>query len=335
MYDLIIIGSGAAGWSAALYAGRYRMKTLVVEGEFGGYTAQAGGIENYPGFMKIDGYDLMTNMRDQAKHVGAEIISGWTTKIEHDYSAQSSQEARSADAANGSCFTITIDDAGAVHTYHSKTVLFAGGAKHRELGLPNEKELMQKGVHYCMTCDGPLYTGKTVAVVGSGDSAVKGVNLSAEYVRKVYMITIDNKITAEPINYERVRALGDKVEMIFETQVTALVGDARLEKIILSKPYNGSDALTVDGLFVEIGSVPNSDLARMIGARLDDSGFIATDAMMRTNVDGFYAAGDTVNLFGRFKQDITAAAMGAVAATSAYEYVKAHPHVCQISLSTV
>ncbi len=303
MYDTIIIGSGAAGLAAGLYAGRYRLKTLIVEGKFGGETATAGTIENYPGITAVDGYDLMKTMRAQAEGVGAMLKSGWVTKLE-----------KKEDA-----FLVTINDKEVLET---KTVIFAGGAEHRRLGLPREQELTGRGVHYCVTCDGPTYTGAKLIVVGGGDSAVKGVLLAAEYAEKIYMLVRGDKLRAEPINFEHLKALGDMVEVIYDTEITALVGEKMLEKVLLSKPYNGSIEFPIDGVFVEIGYEPKTALAAALGVTLDAAKYIETDAMMRTNVLGLFAAGDTVNHFGHFKQDITAAAMGSVAATSAYEYVK-------------
>jgi len=309
-YDVVIIGTGAAGLSAALYAGRYRMKTLAIGKEFGGETATAGVIHNYPGVMDVDGYDLMKIMREQACGVGSEVIDGEVTEVRRD----------------GGCFIISANG----KEYSASTIIFALGTKRRHLGLPNEKELTARGVHYCITCDGPLYTGKTIAVVGGGDASVKGVNLAGEYAEKIYLIVADTSLNAEPINLQQIEKLGDKVEILFETKVEEIVGNGKLEHLVLSKPLNGSTDLVVDGLFVEIGALPNVDLPKSLGVSLDSRGYIASDTMMKTNVEGVFAAGDTVNLFGRFKQDVTAVAMGAVAATSSYEYVKANGNVCII-----
>ena len=153
-YDLIIIGSGAAGLSAALYAGRYRMKTLVIGDAFGGYTSIAGPIENYPGYMKIDGFDLMMNMKAQVEGVGNEVMDDRVVDMKKQESG---------------CFTVTTASG---KEYFSNTLIVATGTEHRRLGLPNEKELTAKGVHYCVTCDGPVYTGKIIAMVGGGDASV-------------------------------------------------------------------------------------------------------------------------------------------------------------------
>lgn len=308
IYDLIIIGSGVAGLAAGIYAGRYRMKVLVMGTQFGGETAKAGAIENYPGFKSVDGFELMDLMKQQAQALHTEIVDEEVNKIERE----------------GHCFNITAGS----KIYQANAVLYAVGAQRRKLGLPNEKELAGKGVHYCVTCDGPVYTGKTIALVGGGDASIKGVNLAAEYVNKIFLVVREKEVIAEPINADRMKALGDKIEVILETEVKEIVGKEKLEKLVLSKPYRGSTDLAVDGLFVEIGAVPNVGLAESLGVELDEAGFIKTDNLMRTNIDGVFAGGDVTNHFGRFKQDITAAAMGAVAATSAYEDHKIHGDLC-------
>ncbi len=308
-YDLVIVGSGAAGLSAALYAGRYRMKTLVIGDLFGGYTSIAGPIENYPGLKKVDGFDLMQNMREQVVEVGAVVMDGRVVAAER----------------KGDVFVVMTEDG---KEFQGSTLLIATGTEHKHLGLPNEHELTSRGVHYCVTCDGPLYGGKTIAVVGGGDASIKGVNLAAEYAEKIYIIVRGTQLRAEPINLEQMRQFGDKIIPIFETEVKEIIGKDHFEKVILSKPYNGSTELVTDGLFIEIGAVPRTDVAKMLGVALDERGYILPDTLMRTNVPGVFGAGDVMDLFKGFKQDITAACMGAVAATSAYNYFKANrtPH---------
>lgn len=309
-YDLIIIGSGAAGFGAAIYSGRYRMKVLVIGKEFGGETAKAGAIENYPGFQSIDGFELMDAMKKQAKGLEVKTLDSEVTSINR-------QE---------HCFEITAGD----EKYQANSIIFAVGAERRRLGLPNEKELTGRGVHYCVTCDGPVYSGKTIAMAGGGDASVKGAVLAAEYVNKLFLIVRGKGVAAEPINMERMKKLGGKIEVLLETEVKEIVGDKKLEKLMLSQPYKDSNELVVDGLFVEIGAIPNVELAKSLGVELDERGYIKVDNMMRTNIDGVFAGGDAVNHFGSFKQDITAAAMGAVAATSAYEDHKIHGDLCSL-----
>jgi len=308
-YDIIIIGSGAAGLSAALYAGRYKMKVFVIGEDFGGATSKAWTIWNYPGVKAIDGFDLMKIMKEQAENVGVKVISDTVTKV----------------TKEASCFLVSTRE----KLYETTTIILAIGTKRRHLGLPNEKELTGHGIHYCATCDAPLYTGKTIIVVGGGDASVKGVNLAGEYAGKIYLITMEKELNAEPINLESMKKLGDKVTVIYETTIKEIIGTDKFEKVLLSKEYNGTKELVAEGLFVEIGAVPDAELPKMLGVALDDRGYIKTNTMMQTNIHGIYAAGDAVNIFGAFKQDITAACTGAVAATSAYEYKRQHGDLCE------
>lgn len=305
-YDFAIVGSGAAGLGAAVYSVRYLMNTLIVEGKKpGGETATAGIIHNYPGVKDVDGFELFATMKDQAETGGAKIISGNVEKITNE----------------DGCFALKVGD----KEYTAKTVLFAQGSERRRLGLPNEDELTSKGVHYCVTCDGPLYKGKTVAVVGGGDASVKGVNLLTEYADKIYLIVRGDKMKAEPVNQEEMSKHSDKVEVLYNTEVKEMVGEGKLEKVVLN---NGED-LMLDGLFIEIGAEPSTDLAVSLGIELDEYGYISVNNAMETNVPGAYAAGDAVNFFGPFKQIVTAAALGSVASTTAYNYIKKHGDLCE------
>src|SRR3989338_3842088 len=181
-YDVIIVGSGAAGLSAALYARRYKMETLVIAGEFVGETSTAGKIENYPGIITIDGGDFMLTMKKQVELIGAELKEGRVVSIEK----------------SSTGFAVKTEK----ETFETKTVILATGSRRRHLGLPNEKELVGKGVQYCWTCDGPLYGGKKVAMVGGGDSSVKDIKFLAEYAEKIYLIVRNKEVVAEPINLE-------------------------------------------------------------------------------------------------------------------------------------
>ncbi|MDP2656445.1 MAG: FAD-dependent oxidoreductase [bacterium] len=311
MYDLIIVGNGAAGLAGAIYAGRYRMNVLVVGAEFGGYNSIAGIIENYPGAPEIDGFELMMKMKGQAEKVGVHFMDDSVV---------------SAKKLDDGCIEVTTQKG---KTFHGHTLLLGQGTKRRTLGLPNEDALSQKGVHYCITCDGPLYRDKVIAVVGGGDASVKGINLAAQYASKIYFIIRGDRIKAEPINQEHLKKLGDKVEVLFGTTVTEIIGSDRLEKIKISKPYNGSDEIQAQGLFIEVGADPNNALATQLGCTLNQFGYVTVAEMMETSVSGVYAAGDIADMFGHFKQSITAAATGSVATTGAYEYFKRHSDGCK------
>ncbi|QQG50333.1 MAG: FAD-dependent oxidoreductase [Candidatus Berkelbacteria bacterium] len=306
MTDVLVIGSGMAGLSAAIYAARYNLETLVIGHEFGGATSTAWTIENYPGYVSIDGYDLMMKVKEQAEKTGAKIVTDRVIKLEK---------------KNDHFVAQTFEG----EMYETKTIILACGAARKKMGLAREDEFaLGKGVHYCTTCDGPLYKGKTVAVIGSGDSAVKGIKLAVQYAEKIHWLIRGEVIKAEPFNYEKVKHyFGDKIIVHYNTSITELLGEKRLNAVKL----NTGETLELDGLFVEIGALPEVELAHHLGAALDEFGFIKVDNMMETNVDGIYAAGDVTNFFGHFKQDITAAAMGSVAATSAFKHIQHAPTV--------
>lgn len=306
VFDVIIVGGGAAGLSAGMYAGRYMIKAAIIRGpKPGGETATASTIENWPGTLSIDGLELVQNMEKHAKASGAEVFDGEVTKIEK----------------NGNCFHSTVGD----DVYISKTVILATGSERRKLGLLNEDNLRGKGVSYCATCDAPLYKEKTIAIIGGGDSSVKGANLAARFAKKTYLITRGKKLKGEPVNLEQLKEKKN-VEVVYENGVKEIVGDKIIEKIVLKKPLNGSTELALHGLFVEVGALPRTELSEMLGLDLE-RGYIKVDRFMHTNVDGVYAAGDISNGTGDFKQDITAAAQGAMAATSAYKYIGAHKDI--------
>lgn len=316
VYDFSIIGGGAAGLSAGIYAARYRMKTVVIRGQHpGGETAIANWIENYPGFKKIDGYELIQKMEDQASSSGVELRDGEVIDI----------------LKQGHCFDLLLKDG--THLV-SRAICFALGASHRRLGLHGEKELTGRGISYCVTCDAPLFKGKAIAIVGGGDSSIKGANLAGEYAAKIYLIVRGDKITTEPVNWDRFEKnllRTGKAEVLYETEAIELLGDKKLEGVRLSKSHKGFDALKVEGLFVQIGAQPRNELPKKLGVELDDKGYVHVDKFMKTNVHGVFAAGDITDGAGSFRQDIIAAAQGAMAATSSYQDLVIHGgEVCEI-----
>ena len=304
MTDVIVVGSGMAGLSAALYAARYELSTLVIGAELGGATSTAWTIENYPGFKAIDGYDLIMKVKEQVEALGAKVVADRIEKI----------------VRTDEGFKLAGESG---EEYFAKSVIFTHGAERRKLNLPKEDDFsLGRGVHYCTTCDGPLYKSKTIAIVGSGDAAVKGALLAVQYAEKIYMIVRGDKLHPEPIHYERLKPyLGQKVEVLPNSQVKEILGDERLTGVKLANDQE----LKLDGLFIEIGAVPEMALVESLGVKLDLHDYVAVSNMMETNIEGVYAAGDATNFFGHFKQDITAAAMGAVAATSAFNYLQKTP----------
>ena len=309
-YDLLIIGQGAAAFAAALYAARYQIKPAVIGETFGGETATGGMIENYPGYPEIDGFDLMLKFREQADKYEVPVIDDKVVGLEN---------------ADGHYTATTFGG----DTYTGASVLLAVGRERRKLGLEHEEEWTGKGVSFCSTCDAPLHRGNVVAVVGGGDAAIKGAVLLTRYAQKIYVIYRGSRFTRpEPAN---LRALGEagNAETLFNTNVVALKGEDSLSGIVLDREYEGSTEIAVHGIFLEIGADPRSELAVQLGVDLNELDEVVVDRRMRTNVPGVFAAGDLTDASGELKQTITAAAQGAQAAATAYEYVTEHNEACK------
>ena len=309
-YDVIIIGQGAAAYGAALYSARYQMKTLVIGDEFGGETATGSTIENYPGYSHIDGFDLMLKMKEQVQALEVEIRDDRVNEL----------------AQEKGHFNLKAYDG----EYRSTAVILAVGRERRKLGLSLEQDLMGKGVSYCSTCDAPLYRDQSVAVVGGGDAAVKGSVLLAKYAKDVYLIYRKAKLTRpEPINLSLLEKSPNVVQLL-ETNVKGLVGNGKLERLELDRPYMDQPDLKVDGIFIEIGADPRNQLATKLGAMINDKGEIMVSKLMETTITGLFAGGDVTDASGELKQTITSTAQGVIAATSAYKYVSEHGNACQV-----
>jgi len=305
MYDVIIIGGGPAGVSAAIYANRYKLKNIVITRERYGLISMAHLVENWPGEIKISGIDLMKKIEKHALSLGTEIIDDEVVRI-------NKQE---------SSFKV-ITKSG--KEYESKTIIIAIGMERRKLNVPGEKEYLNRGVSYCATCDGALFTGKTVAVIGGSDSAAKEALLLTQYAKKVYIIYRGEQIHPEPLNMDAVmkKVEEGKIEIINNANVKEIKGDGNIvTSVVLDREYNGSNELPLQGVFIEIGSVPNKAILEPLGLELDDRGHVKINRKCETNIKGVYAAGDIVD--DPFpKQAITAAAEGAIAAMVAFDYIK-------------
>lgn len=300
-YDLIIIGSGPAGLTAALYAGRYKLKTAVIGKVLGGTPLEAHLIENWPGIKFIKGQDLMQNMVEQVKALDLEIINKEVFAIKK----------------IGHVFHIYI---GKETSLRAKSVILSMGNRPRHLDVKGEKELIGKGVSYCVACDGPLFRDKTVAVVGGGDSACTGSLPLSDFAKKVYLIYRKGCLRADAITRDRVLK-NKKIEVIYNTNVVEILGKDSVEFVKLDNKYKNKDILKVDGVFVEIGLVPNVALCKNLGIALDDKEQIKVDQKQFTNIEGVFAAGDITNATD-FKQIITASSQGAIAARSIYDFLK-------------
>lgn len=296
-YDVIIIGSGPAGLSAAIYSARGGMKTLVLTGvNAGGQVTQTDAIENYAGIPAVDGYTLYSTMLSQAESFGAEVRYETVNEI----SVEGKEKAVRTDGGD----------------YTAKAVVVATGARHRKLGLENEDALVGKGVSYCATCDGGFFRGKDVAVVGGGDTALTEALYLARLCNKVYIVHRRKEYRAAKVLAERLRAT-ENIEEVLDSVAYGLEGSP-VEALEVADVHGGGvRKLKVSGVFVAIGTVPASDIVK---DKLEtENGYIVTDSAMRTSVEGVFAAGDV--RISPLRQVITACADGAIAATQAAEYV--------------
>ncbi len=300
-YDLVIIGAGPAGLSASVYASRYGLKNVVI-GEPGGQIAKTHEIGNWLGEIKISGFDFGQKAEAHAKSYGTEIkytLAESVTREDGEFKLK---------LKNG-------------EEMKAKTVLFAMGTSHRHLNVPGEMKFMGKGVSYCATCDGYFYKDKTVAVIGGNDSAAGAAVFLADIAEKVYMIYRRDKLRAEKFWIEAIEK-NQKIEVIYNTNVTEIKGTEKLEELVLDKEYAGSNILKMDGIFIEIGSDPNTEILNSLGVELDEEGYVKIGPDGKTTAEGVWAAGDITNGSNKFRQVITAAAEGAIAANSINKYLK-------------
>jgi len=293
MHDVVVIGAGAAGFSAALYSARYKLDTLLLSKDIGGTTNESPDIANYPGFKSIPGIDLMNKMRDQVKEYGVDVQLDSVKEIKKE----------------GEKFRIKAGS----KEYEAKTVVLAVGTKHRKLNAPGEEKLSGKGVSYCATCDAPFFGDKIVGVVGAGDSAAITINMLTDYAKKIYVFIRGDKWRAEPYYVDRIKQ-NKKVEVMMKVDVKEIAGKDFIEGVKLS---NGKE-VKLEGLFVEIGIVPVTGLAKQLGADIDERGFIKVNEKQETTVGGLYAAGDATTGSNHFMQIATAISEGAIAANSVY-----------------
>ncbi|MBN1156287.1 thioredoxin-disulfide reductase [Candidatus Woesearchaeota archaeon] len=300
MHDLIILGTGVSGLGAAIYAKRFMLNTLVLGELPGGTITKTHLVENYPGFKSVSGMNLAKSIREHAESAGAEIKDEKVSEVEM-------KENR---------FMVKTNN----KVYDSKAIILATGTEIRKLNVPGEEELANRGVSYCATCDGPLYRDATVAVVGGSDSAAKEALFLTEYAKKVYIIYRKENIRAEPVTAERVKK-NKKIEIINNANVIEIKGKEVLSDVVLDRVFNGSKTLKLDGLFVEIGRMPLTELAKKIGVKTDKDGYIVVDSDQRTSVKGIFAAGDVTNATA-YKQAITGVAEGVKAAFSAYQFLR-------------
>ncbi|NCN98766.1 hypothetical protein COU62_03340 [Candidatus Pacearchaeota archaeon CG10_big_fil_rev_8_21_14_0_10_35_219] len=305
-YDFIILGAGGTGLAAGMYAARLGLKTLILgfshgsELPVGGVITTTNIVENYPGFKKLTGSEIAKKLEDHARSYDNVKIS--------EEKAEDVKKTKSG-------FQVKTEKS----NYVGKTILFATGTKWRKLDVPGAKELENKGVNYCALCDGPLFKDKIVGVVGGSDTAAKDALVLAEHAKKVYLIYRKEKIRAEPINIKRVDS-NKKIEIINNTNIIEVKGKDFVEFVIFDKPYKEKKEFPIQGLFIAIGHMVLSDLAKPLGVKLNEKNEIIIDHKdSSTNVPGVFAAGDVADK--PFKQLITGVAEGCTAAHSAFEYI--------------
>lgn len=299
MYDVIIVGGGAAGLTAALYASRRGLKTLVLSQDIGGQASTTANIENYPGFELIDGLELMTKFQKQAEKYGAEVRLEEVQQIERlgdDFKVRSS---------------------GGVYDGH--VVILAFGLTHKHLGVPGEEALIGKGVVYCATCDAPLFRGKRVAVVGGGNSAMDAALLLRKLDADVWLLNKNPEFHGEKILMDHVAA-DSGINVLYNVQTTAVLGTDRVTGLTYADAAGATTTLDVDGVFVEIGFTVNSALVKNI-IETDRRNQVIISDSNGTSVPGLFAAGDVTTIGN--KQVVISAGEGAKAALAASQYLQA------------
>lgn len=290
MYDIIIIGAGPAGLSAAIYAARAMKKVLVLEANsYGGQIINSSVVENYPGVDKVTGYEFASKLYNQAKNLGAEIVYEEVTEILDKNTIKTAE-----------------------NVYLTKSIIIATGLKQRKLGLYGENELIGKGISYCATCDGAFFKNQNVAVIGSGATAVEDALYLSNIADKVYLVNRSNRFKCDELMLHNLNT-NSKIEILYNESVKEIIGEDTLTGIVLSNDVT----IKISGLFIAIGYVPSNSMFKGI-VKLDKNGFIKSNDT-KTNVDNIFVAGDTRTKTTR--QLITAASDGAIAVQNALEYL--------------
>lgn len=300
-WDLVIIGAGPAGLTAGIYAGRSRLKTLVLEEKMpGGEAAVTPWVENYPGFENISGLELIQKMASHCRKFGAQM-----NELERVVSLDFKGEKRLAKTDK--------------NTYGASAIIVATGTHHRLLNVPGEEEFQGRGVSYCALCDGAFFKGKKVIVAGGGNSAAVSARYLANVASNVKLVHRRNQLRAEEASVEALKT--QKVKFLWNSKIQEIKGDSIVKSVVLRNNKTGETSeVEVDGVFVQIGEVPNTELVKEAGVDVDELGYIIVDSRQRTNLPGVFAAGDVTN--GPVKQIGTAVGQAIVAATQAFGYIK-------------
>ena len=301
-WELAIIGGGPAGMTAAIYGARYGLKTILLESRvLGGTQATSPGIENYPGFNFVTGLDLANRMKEQVRNSGATIKE--ITEVK--------SLSREGDDGDFVLETRRGD-------YRAKAVIIATGGGHKKVNVAGEEDFTGRGVSYCATCDGPLFRNKVLAVIGGGNTAVTEALYLQELAQKVYIIHRRDQLRAEQAVQDML--FKTDAEVVWDHVLDEVKGDQLVTEIIIKHvKTNEKKTIQVDGVFVALGSDPESKLAKMLGVETNAKGEILTDRHQATNIPGIFAGGDVVE---SMKQIVVAVGHGAIAADSAYNYIR-------------
>ena len=296
IYDLVIIGAGPAGITAAVYAARKKMDSLVITKDIGGQASLSGDIQNYTGYQFITGPELAIKFEEHMRKFNFDI--------------KENEEVKELISEKGAFLVKTDKD-----NYQAKTVIVASGKRSRELGVTGEREFKNKGLTYCATCDGPLFAERDVAVIGGGNSALDAVLQLTKIANKIYVINITDNLTGDGIMQEKIRA-DNKVSIFNNSRVKEIMGDSFVQAIKIEEDKE-EKVLDVQGIFVEIGLIPNSDFAPSL--EKNERKEIIVNQQNETNIPGIFAAGDVTNV--PEKQIIIAAGEGAKAVLSTFRYL--------------
>jgi thioredoxin reductase (NADPH) len=301
-YDVIVVGGASAGLTAALYTARQGLKTLVITKDIGGQALLTNSIQNYPGFADVSGFELMTKFQEQAALYGAEFLYDEVVVINQ---------------AEEGCFSVGTKN----REFQACSVILAFGKTPRDLGVPGEETLKGRGVSYCAVCDGPLFKGKVVAVVGSGDPALEAANYLAGVAAKVYLVQRTQRPIGDEGLVQTLKSMGN-VEFVNDAVVASINGAVKVESLTLRKASLKSDGerrLEVEGVFVEMGYVTKTEFVKNL-VELNGLGEIVVDKNGATSMPGVFACGDVTDT--PYKQAVVSAGQGATAALSAYNYIQ-------------
>ncbi len=299
MFDVIIIGAGPAGMTAGIYAARREMKALILSKDIGGQVIWAAEIENYPGFKSIQSHELINNMKEQVENLGVEIKTDEVKEI--------------IKREDGNFDIITNKK-----KYQSKTVIVCMGLSPRRLAIPGEEELSGKGVTYCANCDGPFYKGKDVVVVGGGNAALDAAEMLSKIAKKVYLVHRSEVFKAFEVLVKEVEDR-ENIELCLNSEVERIVGENKVEQIIIKDKEGVKREIKTDGIFIEVGRIAHTDLVDGLAER-NERKEIVVDERCRTTTKGLFAGGDVTQI--PFKQISSANGQATIAALSAYQYIQ-------------